>query len=481
MFFTDVLADSCAERNETLRRCRNMGNITLEEYAGIQADKVRKNSLTDPLRDPEDFMRLTTGYVRSKLGDEAADDISDAMKLRVAYTADHHGSLFCAQTLQGDLLYGEVLRQLGYKGRHIPMHAGGQVKLGSPTYARGIINYGHPGERKFLPVFPYKYNDRLTSYTPAWDRDMIRRFRSRYVISENDSGIRTALETICSEVLENEYVLDSKDFSDQAVKAGAALSALMFSGADSPVLVYTEIEDIIKPLLISEISEEGSLLRRMLTDPGLIRSMQDIRASDGVPLSAVLMRTADERGRESFLELTADGFFRGSGWHGEELLFPADPDILCSLLENGKVFPGLFTIALLIAFERGITFMGGVFQSLYLCEWQSCLVRLLRTAGMDEAADNFASYDCSGYLNGPMFALFGRDGSASEAGPLEFCIERPDANRINRLLRETSLQDSHIIGIQQMYIELFSAPERTDNWYEISSGELFRRFRGNII
>ena len=42
----------CAERNETVEKCRKLGNITLEEFVRLQVDKVIKNMKLTSLRQP---------------------------------------------------------------------------------------------------------------------------------------------------------------------------------------------------------------------------------------------------------------------------------------------------------------------------------------------------------------------------------------------------------------------------------------------
>ena len=121
------LAAQCAELNATVRECRKAGDLSLGEFIDLQADKVRANSRIRQLKEPDDFYRITAGYLKERLGDEAARETDEADRLGVINTADHHGALFCAQTFQGDLIFGELLSRLGYAGRHVPIHAGSQV------------------------------------------------------------------------------------------------------------------------------------------------------------------------------------------------------------------------------------------------------------------------------------------------------------------------------------------------------------------
>lgn len=479
-YFTDKLADLCAAENETLRRCSVIGDVTLDDYTSLQAEKVLHNNRIEPLRDPGDFIKETAEYVKARLGGDAAAEVAEALSHRTIDTADHHGSLFCAQTMQGDLLFGEILRKLGYNGRYIPIHASGQVELGSSTYARGISLFAARGAKKDLPIFPYKDNDRMTLFASSWDMQLLKRLRSQYINKETDPSIRSALEDICSEVLEDEECLSASRLSDQALIAGAGLSEFIFRDDNSPIIVYSEIEAIVRPLLVAELSEESSIIRRMLTDPEMRRCLQEIKTKAGLPISCLLMRTSDDRGRKIFLDLTETGFI-GKDWHGEILSYSSDPDDVSRLLEEGKIFPGLFTMALLTAFERGITLMGGVFQSVYLQEWQQCLVKLLHMSGMDKIAERFGSYICDGHVCGPMYALYDSHGFAVPAGPVEVRAKYPSWDNIRQMMKQTRLKDSYRIGIHEMYCDLYYPSSRIENWYDTASEELRRRYPDNLI
>ena len=105
--------------------------------------------------------------------------------------------------------------------------------------------------------------------------------------------------------------------------------------------------------------------------------------------------------------------------------------------------------------------MGGVFQSQYLPQWQRLTVRLLESLGLSDEADRIRPYDGSGYLCGPMFALFAGDGFAAPAGPAEL--------------------DAHLIGLSWMLPDLTSRDERPDGWYRSVAEELYSMFPENFL
>lgn len=474
------LADLCAERNFTVRACRETGDMTLDAFLALQAEKVRRNRRIPPLCDPADLIAAASGLAGRRLGPAFAEGVREALGFGVLCTADHHGGIYCAQTFQGDLFYAALLRKLGYTGRTVPILGAAQVELSSSTFARGICIATDPEEVQLLPLFRRKYRNRMTSQVPPVDRDMIGEFRKslRTVMRPE---MRSALEELIGTVYESDAVLAAESFSAQTTVIGAGLSEHLFSDADTPLLTYLEAEELALPLLIRELREGTSLFARLLGNAQMRKALCTVRTEEGIPLAGHLFGCADEKGRKVFLLLGEDGTLTGTTLEGESLCFPADCDSLIGLLESRTLFPGLYALALLLAFERGFTWMGGVFQSQYLPQWQRLTVRLLESLGLSDEADRIRPYDGSGYLCGPMYALFAGDGFAAPAGPAELWMTRPSFRSLCEQMARTGLWDAHLIGLSWMLPDLTSRDERPDGWYRSVAEELYSMFPENFL
>ena len=241
------LADLCAERNFTVRACRETGDMTLDAFLALQAEKVRRNRRIPPLCDPADLIAAASGLAGRRLGPAFAEGVREALGFGVLCTADHHGGIYCAQTFQGDLFYAALLRKLGYTGRTVPILGAAQVELSSSTFARGICIATDPEEVQLLPLFRRKYRNRMTSQVPPVDRDMIVEFRKslRTVMRPE---MRSALEELIGTVYESDAVLAAESFSAQTTVIGAGLSEHLFSDADTPLWTYLEAEELALPL-----------------------------------------------------------------------------------------------------------------------------------------------------------------------------------------------------------------------------------------
>lgn len=477
----DLMSLQCADNNGTVSAYMDLQGYNLADFARMQADRVISNRRIKPLRDPSDFYSLTEEYVRARAGDEAADNIAAAMKCGVIDTADHHGGLFNAQTFQGDLLFGEILKCLGYDGPYVPIHSGGQVELGNITYARGACAYTSKHHISFFPVFPYRDRHRVTSHTGPVTDELLASFIDRMQKQSENRTACDAVTDLVRDMWSSDIIRGFDRYSDQITPAGIRMFRSIFSGNDFPAVTYIELEHIMTPLIINELKEEHSILRKLITGRAARELMQDIRTYDGIPVSGLLFRNADEYGRKKHLSLTPGGRLTAAGWNNEEIDYPADPDTIIRLMTEGRIIPGLFTMALLLAFERGITWMGGVFQSIYLPDWQKCIVKILSAAGFDSQAETFAEYDCSGYVCGPMYAMYQGEDFAVHAGPAEFRIFMPEWQDVRKMMLKTDIRDSHIIGIHSLYDDLIPVQDKIPEWYSLASEELYDRFPENIL
>ena len=474
------MAELCRERNGTVMASYAFGPMNLDSFAEVQAQKVKHNRQIGSLRDPEDFIESAAALTCRLLGEEDAARIRDVLNENVICTADHHGSLYCSQFLQGDILFALILEKLGRQSPVVPVLAAGQVELENSTYSRGISAYFSRDNKQFLPLFPAKYSVQLASHADPVSPEMVDRFRKRFVSEGEDRSLRQVLQELCSAVYNEEDLKKAGSFSEQTTILGKKLTGHLFSG-EAPSIVYLEMESVILPLLLKELSDERSLLYKFLYDKDMRERIVRKKLPDGLSLGDLLFRAADEKGRKVMLSLREDGSLTGMDWRKEPVIFGTDPAELSSLLQEKKVFPGVFTECLLLFFERGITWMGGMFQASYLPQWQSALCAVLEEARCEEQADLIRAYDCSGYICGPMMMLYRGDGFATTAGPVELWHNPVSFERIRQLAKQTSLWDGHRIGLSEMYFDLTVREEREPDWYRKIAEELFRDYPENVV
>ena len=504
------LAQQCCAENLTLQRCCGMQEKTLADLIKEQKEKVLHNRSIAPLCDPEDLYGLVQNRVRNLLGEEEADGVVRTLRGGAVCTADHHGGLYFAQSFQGDLLFSMLLETLGIQEKAVPIFCAGQVELENASYARGICASMSEAGKQYFPIFPARESVRLASYTAPISEEMLRRFRHRFVETggaganhgesglnyggagtkqgesgpnPEEAGLRQeasgSLEHILDRILANVYerkaVLDAACFSDQVTRIGAALSGHLFAG-EGKNFVYLEMESLLLPLLDRELEDPCSLLYGVLSDAAIRQILAEEKLPDGSCMADILFWGADEKGRKLHLTLTQEGTLIGKDWRGQSVRYPADLDSIRMLLAQKRIFPGVFTMVLITFFERGLTWLGGMFQCVYLPQYQEALVRILRKCNFAREADVIDSYVCDGYISGPVFGLYRGQGFAVPFGPVEAFGNRLSLARARETALRTPLWDAHLMGLSDIYFDLVPRSRRAENWYQDIARQLYVRY-----
>ncbi len=467
------MAALCSLKNAVVGECHKNGSKTLEQFLDMQAEKVLANKNLSSIKSKDDFCDQVKNKISDRLGEAFTKDAYTALSQGVLSTADHHGSVYCSQSFQGDILYYFLLKKLGFEENVVPYITGGQVELANVTFSRGMCRYNSKVKKECLPFFRKLDQNKMAMNAAPVNREMLDKFRKRF-----DDKV---IDDICEKVYEAENVQKAASFAEQTTLIGAELFKHIFKEDNALIPAYLEVEELIRPLLIDELSKEDSILRRLLGEKSALKKLNEIMTSDGLPLAAQLFACSDEKGRKIFLLLDEDGMLTGSSMDGTEASFKADSESLAELLSRKTIFPGLFMAAFLLVFERGFTWMGGMFQALYLPEWKNAVCELLKSTGFSEEEAAIRPVDCSGYISGPMFALYKGDGFATTAGPVEMWEYSKGLGYIEKLIKNTTLWDSHLIGLSEMYPDLLNKSERTEGWYETIAEGLYERFTENYL
>ncbi len=466
----DALYADCLKRNRTIERFEGT-DITIAEHLSGLADIVNANKRFAPLKDSSDVSELVKAHVSSLFGDEAANDAAEALKLNVLNTADHHGGLYSAQAFQGDLLFGELLKRMGYKGRYTPLFSLSIVELTNSTYGRGIVSYDSADKRVLLPIQLSKDLNRMVAATKGFDRELIDHAKSLLFKTKEwdftEDQVRDLKELI-ERFYEASDIIGRERYADQITLLGERLSREYFADDDSRRLLYIEMEEITSKLLIKELKDKESIVWHIFFDTKLRKALNEAVTEEGQSLAAILLRGVDEKGRRINIRFNEDGSITGYGNAGKTTEYPTDADSLIGLIEKRELLPVMLLDAVILFFERGITLFGGYFQSLYLNDWRDLLVKAFEASGLKKFADHISGYDGSGYISGPVYMLYPTEGGLTPAGPMELIKRHLNGDSFEQRMN-LKMRDAHRMGLFEIYLDLIPGKEKQDGWYRIIS------------
>lgn len=461
------------QRNATVRRAiREYGELSLQDFLVLQRGRLEANAERTPMQPKEDFLQICADYVKARLGAAMAERARRALEQGALHTADHLGGLYSPQSFQGDLLFGRLLG-----ADCVPCFAAGSVTLHSGTYARGIQYFSNARGGGRHPIFNGKQAKCAASLVDAFAESAVIRARNKTANIE-EPGARDAVRRVLEEIYLQEDVLGQERFADQVTLLGAALSRRLGGCFEEKPLIYFESEEVSRELLLLDLENPDSLVSAMLFDPAVRRELE---ASEE-PLSSILFRGSDGEGHMFPLRLGVDGQLRGRTNRGEEVCLPADRASLKEALVRRQVFVTGYLRTLMLAFARGFTWYGGIFQSDYLPRWQQATKEALDRAGRSRLCEEVAGWRTDGYISGPIFALHAVEGGeapsdgeaasikAVHAGPLEWAMHPPGNEKVDWLLAHTTVAEAHRMGLFEIYFDLFAPGERARDWYETIAG-----------
>ena len=466
----DDLLVQCADVNDTVKNYASR-DLSVAEFLKEEAKRAKRNREIKSLFAPDDYIELTLDYLKENLTDEpdineALSAVEDSLKTALAVnTADHHGGIYCAQSFQVDILFKRILEENGSNSRYVPIFPTGIVELQNSTYARGICIYADRDEKKFLPIFPAKEYMRLACVTQSIKPDVTDRMRK--IAREFKGDINEALNRIINDIYSSSELFEMKDFSTQTLKIGKLLSEMIF-GDEGPVFLYIEFEELITELLCREMYDESSYVYKVLYDKGVRERLSDVAKK--------LFVAVDDKGRKIELTLSHEGKLIGYNKHKNKTELNTDRESLIKLLRERRLFPSTALSVIVMFFERGITWYGGMFQSLYLPHWQKELCEAFWASGYVDEAEHIISYDARGYICGPFACNYKAKDHLSCAGPVEFIMQPIAYDEFKRQTESVSMYDAHLLGLCEMYYDLIPGNERSKDWYRHITTGNYKRF-----
>ena len=425
------LISQCREKNKIIEDVfAAEEKTTLEDFIERQRGKLLKNRQKVSQKPAADFYQICERRINRRLSPKEAHKVMECLEARAMLTADHLGGLYSPQSFQGDLLFSRLLENdLQKKVDILPCFALGSVSLGAETYARGILSFSSCKEPDRMPLFGKKYINSAASYVPGLDRSQILKARGKTGTFIQNPETAGAVVRLLDEVYLAGSALSGERFSDQVMDLGLALSKSCLSGFGGPSFLYFETEELCTELIIHDLQDPESLLSLLLHDERVIESLNKTFADNDQPLGSLLFRAADRSLRSYPLHLISPGVLKGTSIGNQEETINFDDESLVTFLRERKLLPGAYLCALLTAMVRGITWYGGIFQSLYLPRWQALTLKALKEAGYADLAREVCQWELSGYISGPVFALYDTGDGAVNAGPVEFYMKKPDASR----------------------------------------------------
>ncbi len=503
-FYFDLV---CKYAPAIKRSLLDHGHLSLAEYT----DQYPL-SMGSGFQNREDFFEVVYDYISPLHGSKIArQTINDLLDIPCALTANHHGVDFFAQSVQGSLLFSHILSNKNPGARTIPVFACGNIPLNNLTYPRGLLVYDAPDDNlekapQKIPIFSDGMKTGAVSVTGPLDKDHVMRASKRVekMLRQGTLSAKSA-ETI-HDILETEYadpyVHGLKNYSEQSVILNHRLWKRMHSDSQGAMdLVYMELEKIVNELLFKDFQDPNSLISILMFNPTVRRSLiTGLNGKDACwhddklekrlneDLSDIALKKylgncgthffwgVDRKNKLVPMYLSGHGHhmvIKGKDQRGNEYSVAFDPASLADALKHNRLLPSLFTSYTALSLARGISCIGGYYQSSYLPVMQKNVVDVMKkTSNFQKVADQICKVKTSNYLSGmqTIMSLTGKH-SLLPAGPIEIIagggINKDCIDQINRL----TVKEAHLASLFETIPDVVPYGSINKGWHKNISDE----------
>jgi hypothetical protein len=440
----------------------------------------------------DDVINITYRYLNPLFGESIARAACiDLENFPVVLSANHHGVDYFSHSIQGSLLFF-LAKQLKVKSfMTVPIFSCGNIPLNNPTYPRGLLLYRTFKNQidtlpKKISIFPDRLKRTLVSFAPSFDDAMIKRAEKRLDNMVRKEQVCTSLLKPVLKILKEEYcrqsILDLSSYSQQAAVLNNAIWKRLFSTPNmAPHLVYMEIEKVVSELIKLDLWNTESLLWCTLFDTDVREqvieelngtkscwnreklskrlSIESLDPSEKATLrgaGTIFFWGVDESGKQFPLYLMNTAKINakliGVDDHHRRWEFPFTRESILKLLDEKRLQPSLFISYLVISMARGISCIGGYFQSEYLPQMIKGVVNALRKiGGYDAITGILEKVNPNFYLSGMSAVMSSIDNKfLVPAGPAEIIAGDGLSERDIDQIYSLSVRDAHLASLYEL-------------------------------
>lgn len=447
-----------------------------------------------------DVVQVLQALTARLYGAEVADRVARSVAVRpILSTSNHFGIDTLAVSVQCTLLFALGERARGGAGWTAIVLGCGSVSMDSASYPLGVLMYDQRrGQRTPLTtrvaVLPNRVRRMMAGAADPWDEVTLGRALDRVAALGQAGTVSAFCATAATKSLTEDFgdpqVLALSSYADQSTAVNQRLWSKM-APATAPAVrvVQLRLEEVVAELAGRDVADPTSLLYRLLFGK-LVRDRL-IALLDGEQACwrvAALQARVDDPGLPEhggsgtvlFWGATEDGHRiplgieqRGS----EAYLVGVDgrrsrhewllsPDSIAQALAGGRLVPALTTCFTVLAFARGLTCVGGPYQSRYLPVMQDAVAEAIGIEDPAAAAQirRVCTNCCIADLN--VAIRITADGLGLPMGPLELAAAGGFSDQdVEQILHRLPVRQAYLAAFPEVLDDLVPSGLPAD-WFE---------------
>ncbi len=403
------------------------------------------------------FYRACRNYAAPLIGFEKTTEMLRSFDCAFINTANHMNVDTVGAYVQGNVLFGAMMKYLQPDNTVIPLLAAATVPLTTSTYPKGFVCRNQSGELIKIPFFKARYDNHFVANAPALGKEN-RTKAEKKIVEIGDCYLRETVLSVLHQFYYDEALFQLDTYSQQITQLNYHISGKIMQD-HSVQLVYLPMEKIACDMIVEQIAEPDSLLYVMLFNTAARAAVLDTLATDTLLPKTDFFWGIDEKGRKCYLQYqSGKGFFYKDIFRGTvgALYVGEEPEAVRAALLSKRLIPTAYC-SIMVFMLSGVMrhAVGGFFQMDYFYTLKQAL-----SAFFQATCGNVPQYIAEQehfYLCGPSVAGVQIKGAIYSAGLFELLYAGPITPRQLREMLRISLKDSHLLSLQELIFDLLPA------------------------
>lgn len=383
-----ILKDAVLAKRPVLKEIvRKRGSMKLLDYARDYVD-VNLNP-TIPRRQHELFS-VVHAIVKERFNVELADSVIKQMeRYYFVSTADHTGPIVSSFFLNSNLLTAAAMTDHPDPVlQNVVVFSCANISVDNHTFPRGLYFNNFINDTLEVVRLPFFSGNMRppTIYTmrPYTREDLGKVYhilKVKFAKNQISKAVYDKIVTLLKEVYDTDEVLACTSYVEQISKTNYALwpKLLGESKPQLPGLIYLELEDVVRKLIINFHLNEDTIINHILFDPEyefyINTYFEDIFGS---------FSRKDSTGTYLFWAMPPGSRYKQQLWRKGDFLVSKDesykialkPEAIKNALESKELIPGLLLAFITVSFYYGLKCLGGFNQVNYLTLMKNGYIRM---------------------------------------------------------------------------------------------------------
>lgn len=443
----------CEKAPSLNKLSQEFGKLSLLDYIAEISPKKVINSASNklfPLKTA--FYQACYDYAQPLIGQEKSLAMLKALSLGVLNTANHMNVDTIGSYVQSNFLFGHMLQHYQPDNCVVPLLSATTVPLTNCTYPKGFVVKNEFGETLKFSLFKTTFDNHFVANAPALRESNVFKIK-KTLKNSKDFYLKDTLLQILDNYYNQSNLLTLPTYSQQITVLNFKLSQALMP-AKLFEFLYLPLEEIARKIILTQLSDETSLLYQMLFNTSAREAVLSTIAKDKLLPQTDFFWGIDAKGRKLYLKYdSGTGYTVKNPKNTTSVYINQTPTALQEALVEEKLVPtAYFSIMILVLSGEFEKIVGGFFQADYFLTLRQALCNFFMA--INQPTPDLIPKIEPIYLCGPNFSGIELNKTIYSTGLIELIYAGGITGRVLQNQLNISLKNSQLLAIQELIYDL---------------------------